>query len=611
MKRIVLSILLVLALVFGHMLAIAEIDFTGMSLDELLAAQEQLEAAIETAKQEVKEEDDLETEDETDGEPEDALDQLTGLDESGYTLLEKGAKGDEVKALQTRLFDLGFYNIAIDGDYGNGTIKAIQAFEEFNGFEQTGIATPKLQAFLFSDQAKAKPIEVSSIKFTTGDSKSLIVLVGGMLDLNTVAAVLPENATEKSLIFEIDGDEFAELDDNGVLSGKARGEVTITATSQEKVEKPKSATVKVKVYQPTKTLQLSDAKLDMGKGTTSQLEAVVGPEDADDRSVTWTSENAEVATVSSKGIVTAKGCGECDIICSTNDGSGVSSKCHVVVTQLVTSVKLSDSKISLPSGESYEAVATLLPEDATNKELVWASSDDSVATVSEDGKITATNKGGDCEITCTASDGSDKQATVKVHVPTFSVSEAEYTVTSKSGMSISVNINGDHTVEASSSASCFDFEWEGNKLWIDPIKAGSGTVKLTNPEAKEDTVTLKITIDHDAVYDSTSYPKATYDKILRDPYEYKGDNVSIYGKVLQKSEGWGSVVLRVGTGGYGYYDKVFWVEYSTSTVSAKVIEDDYITVYGTCDGAHTYETIMGASITIPAIDAEKIIIGRK
>ena len=87
--------------------------------------------------------------------------------------------------------------------------------------------------------------------------------------------------------------------------------------------------------------------------------------------------------------------------------------------------------------------------------------------------------------------------------------------------------------------------------------------------------------------------------------------MSIYGKVLQKSEGWGSIVLRVGTGGYGYYDKVFWVEYNTSSVSAKVIEDDYITVYGSCTGAHTYETVMGASVTIPSIEAEKIIIGRK
>ena len=177
---------------------------------------------------------------------------------------------------------------------------------------------------------------------------------------------------------------------------------------------------------------------------------------------------------------------------------------------------------------------------------------------------------------------------------------------------IPVWINGSYTIDANSNSNCFDYEWKSNiQLVIDPLRAGSGTIKLTNKEAKDDTITLKITIDHSAVYDSTSYPKATYDKILRDPHEYDGDSVSIYGKVLQKTEGWGSVILRVGTGGYGYYDKVFWVEYSTSSVSAKVIEDDYITVYGTCDGTHTYETVMGASVTIPAIDAEKIIIGRK
>jgi len=147
--------------------------------------------------------------------------------------------------------------------------------------------------------------------------------------------------------------------------------------------------------------------------------------------------------------------------------------------------------------------------------------------------------------------------------------------------------------------------------WIDPIKAGTGTVKLYNEEAREDTVTLKITIDHSAVYDTTSYPKASYENVLRDPSRYDGDKLSIYGKVLQKTDGLGRVVLRVGTGGYGYYDKVFWVQYSTSDVSAKVIEDDYITVYGTCTGSHTYETVMGASVTIPSIDAEKIVIGRK
>lgn len=291
-------------------------------------------------------------------------------------------------------------------------------------------------------------------------------------------------------------------------------------------------------------------------------------------------------------------------------GSGVSATCHVVVTQLVTSIKLSDSKLTLASGKTQTITATVSPEDATDKKVEWASSNTSFATVTANGTIYA-SKGGDCEITCTAADGSGKQATVKVHVPTFSVDSTEYTVTSKSGLKIPVDINGQHTIWYSFNSSYFDCDWKGDDLFIDPIKAGSGTVKLYNEEAREDTVTLKITIDHSAVYDSTSYPKGSYENVLRDPGRYKGDTMSIYGKVVQKSEGWGTIVLRVGTGGYGYYDKVFWVEYRASDVSAKVIEDDYITVYGTCDGDHTYETVMGASVTIPAIKAEKIIIGRK
>jgi len=108
MKRTLISILLTVALLIVSSSAIAEIDYSGMTLDELLEAQEQLTAAIETAKESTDNQDIQE-------EP------LTSLDTSNYTELSKGAKGDEVIALQTRLFDLGFYSIAIDGDYGNGT----------------------------------------------------------------------------------------------------------------------------------------------------------------------------------------------------------------------------------------------------------------------------------------------------------------------------------------------------------------------------------------------------------------------------------------------------------------------------------------------------------
>ena len=148
MKKVLMSLVLVLVMVISCMPAWAEVDLTGRSLDELTARQEQVATAIQAAES-----------GEVSGEKSDDIaDEATSaetLDASGYEPLEKGAQGDAVKALQQRLFDLGFYNIAIDGDYGNGTVKALQAFEEYNGLESTGVASAQLQALLFSDQANA------------------------------------------------------------------------------------------------------------------------------------------------------------------------------------------------------------------------------------------------------------------------------------------------------------------------------------------------------------------------------------------------------------------------------------------------------------------------
>lgn len=79
-------------------------------------------------------------------------------DEKLYSQLEYGSKGNAVSELQKRLKELGFYSISVDGDYGKGTMNAVIAFEEYNGLEATGVATPELQAFLFSGEAKGVPI---------------------------------------------------------------------------------------------------------------------------------------------------------------------------------------------------------------------------------------------------------------------------------------------------------------------------------------------------------------------------------------------------------------------------------------------------------------------
>lgn len=91
---------------------------------------------------------------------------------SDYVLMEKGSKGAAVEKLQTRLKELGFYSIGVDGDFGSGTENAIKDFEAYNDLPVAGIATPELQEFLFSDKAlavKIPDVEVTKVIYSNSE----------------------------------------------------------------------------------------------------------------------------------------------------------------------------------------------------------------------------------------------------------------------------------------------------------------------------------------------------------------------------------------------------------------------------------------------------------
>ena len=72
-------------------------------------------------------------------------------------LLNSGSQGDEVRRLQVRLQDLGYYRGTIDGDYGTGTKTAVQTFQKINGLDADGIAGQLTQTLLYSDNALPAP----------------------------------------------------------------------------------------------------------------------------------------------------------------------------------------------------------------------------------------------------------------------------------------------------------------------------------------------------------------------------------------------------------------------------------------------------------------------
>ena len=159
-------------------------------------------------------------------------------------------------------------------------------------------------------------------------------------------------------------------------------------------------------------ITISQTSLSMNSGTTAQLSATLSPEGAFG-SVTWTSSNESVATVDANGVVTAVAGGNCTIT-ATASGSLQTATCSVSVTQMVTSITLSQTSVVLELDDFVTFTATVLPANAANKNVVWSSSNEDVAII-RNGRVAPFDYGTTI-ITCTAADGSGVTATCKVNV---------------------------------------------------------------------------------------------------------------------------------------------------------------------------------------------------
>lgn len=200
---------------------------------------------------------------------------------------------------------------------------------------------------------------------------------GGRLTLSAVAQ--PEGKTDGRLVWSSSDGSVASVDEEGVVSGKSKGEAVITVTA---VDGGYTAECRVRVYQPVTELRMDNRGVTVDTGEDIQLTATILPYDADNKSIVWSSDNPDVADVNGKGVVTGVKAGQ-TVIRATSEDEGISDFCVVTVNQPVTGVSLSKSELSFSKiGDAEQLVASVQPADATNKELNWSSSDESVAIVS-------------------------------------------------------------------------------------------------------------------------------------------------------------------------------------------------------------------------------------
>lgn len=240
-----------------------------------------------------------------------------------------------------------------------------------------------------------------SISLSPGSSQAL------------TATVYPSNADDKSYTWSSDKPEVAAVNSSGLVTAKANGAAIITAKT---TDGGITASCTVTVTTPASGVTVTPESVVMNKGETKQLSAVVAPSSATNKSVTWTSDNPDVASVNSSGLVTAVSDGTAVITAKTSSG-GYTDTCKVTVKTPVSGISISSSSIELNKGETQQLTATVTPPDATNKKVVWSSTDDEVAAVSQDGTVTAAG-GGTAVVTATTEDGSySAKCSVVVSVP--------------------------------------------------------------------------------------------------------------------------------------------------------------------------------------------------
>ncbi|MBQ9815763.1 MAG: Ig-like domain-containing protein [Lachnospiraceae bacterium] len=152
-------------------------------------------------------------------------------------------------------------------------------------------------------------------------------------------------------------------------------------------------------------ISLSETEITIPPESTYALTAFIEPETAADQSVIWTSSDESVATVDANGVITAHQIGTAVITAETTDG-GYQATCTVYVKRVVTGIELdrAGETIEMEVGDSIYLNASALPSDATNRNIIWTSSDESIVSVTAYGGIRARNAG-TATITATTEEG--------------------------------------------------------------------------------------------------------------------------------------------------------------------------------------------------------------
>ncbi len=267
--------------------------------------------------------------------------------------------------------------------------------------EQAGTAAP--------DETVPEPAPLTGLKITAPKNP---LAKGGEIDLAALVAVTPEGASKDALEYTVSDAKIAAVTPEGKLAGKKAGTVTVTVKDPVSGKK---ASAQIRVVTLIEDIEENPRYFDLFTGKTYKLEPKFIPEDATNKKMTWESDHPEIAKVAANGTVTGVAPGSAYITGHSQDGSYKVALYRVTVKRPVKKIALAVKEKNYFVGEALRTGYSVEPEDATNRQITWTSSDPGVAEVSGSGMVSA-KKPGKSVITATAADGSGVVAKFTAYV---------------------------------------------------------------------------------------------------------------------------------------------------------------------------------------------------
>jgi len=308
-------------------------------------------------------------------------------------------------------------------------------------------------------------------------------------------------ANNTSLTWKSSNPDVATVDANGVVTGISEGKATITVRNSNGLSASSEVTV-TNINTPITNVSLNFSDLEIRKDSSQGLRATITPkETTDDKTLTWESSNPEVATVSSTGVVTARRPGNAIITVRTSNG--LTDTCNITVISQITSVHLNLTAITLDEGVSQTLRATINPSDTTDDTtLTWLSSNTNVATVDQEGNVTAV-KEGVATITVTTVNGRRAECKITVNKPSenipiesVSLDKTTLTLEEQEAETLVATINPSDTTDDTTltwKSSNPEVATVDNNGKVTAVKEGSATITVTTVNGKEATCTVTVT----------------------------------------------------------------------------------------------------------------------